>query len=100
MKINIQEINFTINMRNDKDHPDLLAFLSIIFVEERGRKFICNGFSIRKSKFDGKPYIAMPSKRCGVGFFKFNLVEKSLMDEIEKEAVKQYEYESIPIIEG
>ncbi len=99
MEINIQEINFTINIKDDKEHPDLLAYLSIIFIEEHGRKFACNGFTIRKSKFDGKPYIAMPSKRSGNGFFVFNLIEKTLFKEIEREAIRQYEHESIPVIE-
>jgi len=35
----------------------------------------------------------------GNKFFKFFLAEESLWKEIEKEIIKKYEYESIPIID-
>ncbi len=99
MKINITEINFSLKLTQDNKHPDLLAYASIKFLDEHGRYFSCNGFTIRKSKYDGKPYMAIPSKKTGIGFFKFNLIEKSLLKEIEKEIIDQYERETIPIVE-
>jgi hypothetical protein len=97
MKISINEIQFKISQASDKDRPDLLAHLSIKFIDDEGRFFSCSGFTIRKSKYDGNPYIALPSKKVAKGFFKFNLVEKSLWKKIEKEALDQYDYETIPI---
>ena len=100
MKINIQELRFKINSTHDSKHPDLLAEVFITFVDEHSRYFICNGFALRKSKFgDHKPYLISPSKKSGNGYYKFNLIDKSLWKEIEKEVIKQYEYKNIPVIE-
>jgi len=99
MKITIKEINFTIKLVDDNRYPDLLAYASIRFVDEHERHFTFNGFTIRKSKFNGKPYLAPPTKRMEKGFFKFALAERSLWKEIEKEMIAQYENELIPIIE-
>lgn len=99
MKITINEIKFTIKLTEDNKHPDLLAYASIKFIDEHERHFAFNGFTIRKSKFNGKPYLAPPTKKMEKGFFKFTLVERSLWKEIEKEIIAQYENEIIPIIE-
>ncbi|KKP32466.1 MAG: hypothetical protein A2312_02885 [Candidatus Staskawiczbacteria bacterium RIFOXYB2_FULL_32_9] len=98
MKINIQELKFKITLKIDPKYPDLLAYASLTFSEEHQRNFSCNGFTIRKSKFDGKPYLALPSKKNGNAFYMFNYIEKSLLKEIEKELIKEYEKEIIPII--
>ncbi|MCH7561958.1 MAG: hypothetical protein IIC67_11470 [Thaumarchaeota archaeon] len=60
-----------------------------------------NGFALRVSKYDQKPYLLPPSKSMGMGkgFYKFVLMENSLWKEIEKEALRQYEYDMMPIIE-
>jgi len=97
MKINIKELKFTIKLVNDNKRPDLLAYASLIFVDEHERHFVCNGFTIRTSQYDGKPYLVPPSKRTEKGFYKFNLVERSLWKQIEREAIKQYDYETIPV---
>jgi len=99
MKMNINEIKFTIKLVEDNKHPDLLAYVSMRFIDEHERYFTFNGFTIRKSKFDGKPYLVPPSKRTANGFFKFVLAERSLWKEIEKEAIKEYDYATIPIVE-
>lgn len=99
MKISFQELKPTIKLAEDKNYPDLLAYVSLKFVDEYGRHFTCNGFTLRKSKYGGElPYLVFPAKRTGNGFFKFNLVEKSLWKEIEREVIKLYQYETIPII--
>ncbi len=97
MKINFVELKFSIKLATDKKYPDLLAYVSIKFIDEENRYFSCNGFTIRTSKFDQSPYIVPPSKKFGAGFFKFNLIEKSLWNKISKEILEQYEYESIPV---
>jgi len=99
MKINIKKVKFNIKLAVDKERPDLLAYTSLIFAEENKRYFAISGFTIRKSKFNGKPYLAPPSRRTKNGFFVYTLFEKTLWREIEKEVIKQYEYETIPIIE-
>lgn len=98
MKINFKELVFKIKLVDDKEHPDLLAYASLKLLDEHERHLTYNGFTIRKSKFNDKPYLAPPSKRTGSGFFKFLLAEKSLWKEIEREAVNQFEIDSIPII--
>jgi hypothetical protein len=99
MKINFKELIFKIKLADDKGYPDLLAYASLKLLDDHERHLTYNGFTIRKSQFNGKPYLMPPSKRTGKGFFKFLLAEKSLWKEIEKVAVEQYEFESIPIVE-
>ncbi|MBP8707909.1 MAG: hypothetical protein KBH94_04220 [Caldisericia bacterium] len=99
MKINIKELTFTIKPTEDNKHPDLLAYVSMKFIDEHERHFTVNGFTIRKSKYDGNPYLVPPSKSTGKSFFKFVLVESSLWREIEKEAIKEYDYTTIPAVE-
>jgi len=97
--INFKRIEYKIKINEDKVILDLLAYLTIILIDEKDRPFTCNGFTIRKSQFNEKPYIAMPSKRNKDGsFYKFNIINKSLLKEIEQEVITQYEYESIPVI--
>ncbi len=98
MKISIKALEFTTKLVEDKKKPDLLAYMSLKFIDEHERHFTVNGFTIRKSKFDSKPYLAGPSKSAGGRFFKFILAEKSLWKEIEKEAVREYEEATIPVI--
>ena len=99
MKINIKEIKFKIKLTTDNKHPDLLAYASLVFAEEHERYLTVNGFTVRKSKYNDKPYLAPPSKSTAKGFYKFILAERSLWKEIEKEAIEQYEKEIIPIVE-
>lgn len=99
MKINFKETKYKIKVANDNEKPNLLAYVSIGFIEEHERFFMVNGFAIRKSRFDGKPYLTDPSKKMGNGFYKYVLIEKSLRKEIEKEILLEYEKETIPIIE-
>lgn len=99
MKININEVSFTIKIYSDIKRPDLLAYVSIVFIDEHKRHFTFNGFTIRKSKQEGQigePYLTFPSKRTRNGFYKFALAEKTLWAEIQAEALKQYDYASIP----
>ncbi|MSU60532.1 MAG: hypothetical protein EXS52_01265 [Candidatus Staskawiczbacteria bacterium] len=72
--------------------PDLYAFVSMTFIDEEGRYFTCNGFTIRKSKFNKKPFLAMPSKKSKNGYFIFNLIEENLKRQIEQEAIREYKY--------
>jgi len=97
--MNIKELKFKIKLTSDKKRPDLLAYASLIFIDEYERHFTVNGFTIRKSKFNGEPYLAPPSKRTEKGFYKFILAERSLWKEIEREALKEYRDEDIPITE-
>lgn len=99
MKINIKELQFKIKLTTDKERLDLLAYASLILIEEHERYFTVNGFTIRKSKYDSKPYLAPPSKSTARGFYKFILTERSLWKEIEKEAISEYEKTTIPIVE-
>jgi len=95
MKINIKEIKLTINEASgEKKHPNLLAFVTLTLKEEDGQYFSISGFTLWKSKFGGYN-IEAPGKRG----FKYCLIGKSLWQRIKKEIIKQYDYESIPIIE-
>jgi len=98
MKINITEITSSIKLYSNNKFPDLLAYASLKFIDENNRYFISNGFTIRKSKFNDQPYLALPSKKSGAGFFKYALIEETLKKEIEKEIIDQYNRETIPII--
>jgi len=99
MKINIKELKFKIKLLTDKERPALLAYASLTFIEEHERHFTFNGFTIRKSKYDSKPYLAPPTKSTGKGFYKFTLVERSLWKEIEKAVIEEFEKAGIPIVE-
>lgn len=99
MRINIKEMKYKIKLAKDAGKPDLLAYVSIGFIEEHERFFMVNGFAIRKSRFNGKPYLTDPSKKTGGGFYKYALIERSLRREIENEILLEYEKETIPIIE-
>jgi hypothetical protein len=95
MKININEINFTIKEATDADkHQNLLAYLTLTFQEESGGYFTISGFTLWKSKFGGYN-VEVPGKRG----FKYCLIEKSLWRKIKEEIIEQYEYKNIPIIE-
>ena len=96
MKINIKKIDFTIKQVEDKKYPDLLARVSIKFIDEHERFFCINGFTIRISKFNKKPYLWPPVKQGG---FKFTLVEQSWWKELEKEIIDKYEFDKIPVID-
>ena len=99
MEINFKEIKFKTKLANDKERPDLLAYIWLTLIDGHGRSLTIGGFTLRKSKFNGKPYLVPPSKSTPVGFYKFVLIERTLWREIEKEAISQYDYEIIPIIE-
>jgi len=99
MKINFKEIKPIIKIVNDSKYPSLFAYVSLKLVDEHERALTVNGFTIRKSKFDGKPYLTPPTKRTGMSFFKFVLIDNSLWKEIEKEVLSKYEYNNIPVIE-
>lgn len=99
MKIKITGLEPKIKLATDKQYPNLLAHASLKLIDEHERYFTISGFTIRKSKYDGKPYLMPPSKRMGNGFFKFTLIEKSLWKEIEKETLAEYEKETIPVVE-
>lgn len=100
MKINFNKIDFTIKKTEDVRSPDLLAYVSLKLTEEHERSFTINGFTIRKSKHNGKPYLVPPSRSLGPGrgFFKYTLVEESLWKELEKEILEKYDRSTIPII--
>jgi hypothetical protein len=99
MEINFRQLKPTIKLADDSSRPDLLAYASITLIDEHERHLTINGFTVRKSQYDGKPYLMPPSKSTGRGFYKFILAERSLWKEIEKEAIKEYEHEIIPIVE-
>ncbi len=95
MKININEINFTIQKATDaKKHQNLLAFITLIFRGESGEYFTMSGFTLWKSNFTGYNF-EVPGK---IGF-KYCLIEKSLRRRIKEEVIKQYEYANIPVVE-
>lgn len=99
MIININEIKFKINLATNEKMPDLFARVSLVLLEEHKRHFTISGFTIRKSKYDSKPYLLPPSQSKGKSFFKFVLMEESLWKEIETEVIKEYEKATIPIID-
>ena len=99
MKIKFEELKFSIKPNVDKSYPDLFARVSISFFDEHQRNFTFNGFTIRKSKNDGKPYLTHPSKPTNNGFYVFSLVDKTLFKEIEREVLKEYSDNTIPIID-
>jgi len=99
MNIIFNKIVPTIKLAQDDKMVDLLAYVSIKLLDEKERHITINGFTIRKSKFDSKPYLVPPSKSIGKGFFKFCLTEKSLWKELEKDILNVYDYESIPVID-
>ena len=95
MKININEIKFTIKQATDSNkHPNLLAYITLTFKGESGEYFTISGFTLWKSNYGGYN-VEVPSKRG----FKYCLIEKSLWQKIKKEIIDKYDYESIPIIE-
>ena len=99
MKILFKEIKPIIKLSIDQKQPSLLAYVSLKLIDEHERHFTVNGFTIRKSQYNGNPYLTMPSKKAGVGYYKFAIIDKSLLKEIEKEVLSQFQYESIPVIE-
>lgn len=99
MNIIFKELIVTIKLANNNKISDILAYSSIKLIDEHERFITINGFTVRKSKFDNRPYLLAPSRSMGNKFFKFFLAEESLWKEIEKEIIKKYEYESIPIID-
>jgi len=94
MKININEIKFKIKLVEGEKHPNLLAYATLIFQEESGEYFTISGFTLWKSKYGGYN-LEVPSNKG----FKHCLFEKSFKQKIKQEIIKQYEYESIPLIE-
>lgn len=95
MKININEIKFTIQRAKDgKKHPNLLAYITLTFKEESGEYFTISSFTFWKSKFGGYN-LEVPGKRG----FKYCLIEKTLWRRIKQEVIKEYGYMEIPIIE-
>jgi len=100
IKVNFKEIVISVNQAHDEARPDLVAYISLHLKDEHERNFICNGFTLRKSKHNkDQLYLALPCKKTGNAFFKYNLIEKTLFKEIEKEAVRLYQYVDIPIID-
>jgi len=95
MKININEIKFTIKKATeDNKHPNLLAYINLILEGEMGEYLSISGFTLWQSKFDGYN-IEMPGKKG----FKYFLSEKSLWRKIKQEIIKQYDYMIIPVVE-
>jgi hypothetical protein len=95
MKININEINFTIEQVTDSNkHENLLAYVTLIFREESGAYLTISGFTLWRSKYGGFN-VEVPSKPG----FKYCLIEKSLWRKIKQEIIKQYDYGTIPIVE-
>jgi len=100
MKINILQLDFTIKPIEDTNKPDMLAHVSLKFTDEHERHFTVNGFTIRVSKLNQKPYLVPPSKSMGMGrgFFKYTIIDSSLWKEIERDILKEYDYSTIPVI--
>jgi len=95
MKININEIKITItNAREAGRHPNLLAYVTLIFQAETGEHLSISGFTLWKSKYGGYN-VEMPGKKK----FKYCLCEKSLWRKIKQEVIEKYDYENIPIVE-
>lgn len=95
MQININEIKLKITKAtDDKKHPNLLAYVALTFKEESGEYLTISGFTFWRSKFAGYNLEA-PGK---VGF-KYCMADKSLWRKIKQEIIRQYEYETIPVVE-
>ena len=95
MKININEINFTIKQATDiNKHQNLLAYITLTFKGELGEYFTISGFTLWKSNYGGYN-VEVPGKRG----FKYCLIEKSLWGKIKQEIIDQYDYKNIPIVE-
>jgi len=95
MKVIFNEIKFTIKKASENEkHPNLLAFITLRFEEKNGGYFILSGFTLWRSKFGGY-HIEVPNKPG----FKYCLISRPLWKEIEQKITRQYDYESIPVIE-
>lgn len=95
MKINFTDIEIKITVPKEKKSENLLAKVILILKSDDGSEyFSISGFTLWKSKYGG--YNLTPPS-CG--YFKFCLIGQSLKGKIEKEVVKQYEYNRIPIVE-
>jgi len=95
MKININELNFTIKeATNSNKHPNLLAYITLTLRGDFGEYLTISGFTLWKSNYGGYN-VEVPGKRG----FKYCLIEKSLWGKIKQEIIKQYDYENIPVIE-
>lgn len=94
MKINITEVNFTITKNTDPNkHKNLLGYATLTFKDELGDYFTITGFTIWKSKIDDLLNVEPPGK---IGF-KYCL--GPILKKLKKEIIKQYDFQSIPIIE-
>ena len=95
MQININEIKFTIKKATGNEkHPNLLAYVTLTFKEESGEYFTISGFTFWRSKFTGYN-LEVPGKAG----FKYCIADKSLWRKIKQEIIRQYEYETIPVVE-
>lgn len=94
MEINFKAIKFKIKLANDENtHENLLAYVTLTFQEESGEHFIVSGFTFWKSKFSG--YNIEAPQRPG---FKYCFISTTLKRKIEKEIIRKYEDETIPVI--
>ena len=100
MKVLFDQIKINVKPVDDYNHPDLLAHVSLTLYDTQARYFTVSGFTLRKSKYNGSPYLLGPNrpKREG-GFFQFTLIENSLKKMIENEVLLQYDKETIPVVE-
>jgi len=89
-----------IKMAPKQKNSDLLAYASLKIFDQKGRFLILGGFTVRKSKYDGNPYITFPScQNQNKKIFKFISCEKELEEEIKKMILDAYEYATIPIVD-
>ena len=96
METNFNKIEFIIKKATgEKKHPNLLAFITLRIEEGKSDEYIIiSGFTLWKSKFGGYN-VEVPNKPG----FKYCLISKFLWEEITQKIIKEYNYESIPVIE-
>lgn len=94
MEINFTELTVKI-IDIKKTHPNLLASAMVTLKEQGGVYLTISGFTIWISKHGGYN-VEMPQKPG----FKFCLCEKTLLERIKQEILREYEKSTIPIVEG
>ena len=98
MKINIEEkfsiSSISITKATNVKNTNLLAYATVRFDGGQDCYFILSGFTVWISKFGG-----LNVEVAKNGNFKFHIFEKSLLEKLKKEIIKQYEFSAIPIIE-
>ena len=96
MKTNFTEITVKIQPFPEyiKKHENILANASVTLRDEDGSYFTISGFTIWKSKLEGRNVTEPSSAR-----FKYCLFERGFWRRLKAEILKAYDYHQIPVVE-